>query len=380
MLDKPSTLEVRKAHSRSPRAAEAVDEVARQLEQPETAVVALFVSPRYDRSELAAAIRRRFRAPVISCTTSGEITPDGYDRSSVTGFSIASRELQVNTYLIRSLTDFDSIKLEGLVRSIRADLSTVRARKPPSRAFGLLLVDGLSGMEERLAALLGNALQDIPIVGGSAGDDLDFQRTFVYGDGDFASNRALLSVFITTLPFHVIKTQHFVATETRVVITKANPDQRLVLEINGRPATEEYARVIGKQVRDLGPTVFSEYPLMLRLGGKHYVRSIQKANEDGSLTFFCAIDEGLVLRLARGENLVENLKGAFDEARRDVPRIKLTIGCDCILRRLEIQDKHLETYVNDILKENHVIGFNTYGEQYQSVHINQTFTGIVLGE
>jgi hypothetical protein len=119
---------------------------------------------------------------------------------------------------------------------------------------------------------------------------------------------------------------------------------------------------------------------MLRLGGRHYVRSIQKANEDGSLTFFCAIDEGLVLRLASGENLVENLRAAFDEARRDVARIKLTIGCDCILRRLEIRDKRLEAAVNGILKENHVIGFNTYGEQFQSIHINQTFTGVVLGE
>jgi hypothetical protein len=27
-----------------------------------------------------------------------------------------------------------------------------------------------------------------------------------------------------------------------------------------------------------------------------------------------------------------------------------------------------------------VTGFNTYGEQFNSVHVNQTFTGIVLGE
>ena len=49
------------------------------------------------------------------------------------------------------------------------------------------------------------------------------------------------------------------------------------------------------------------FQALLRLGGKHYVRSIQKVNDDGSLSFFCAIDEGLVLRVASGENLVENL-------------------------------------------------------------------------
>jgi hypothetical protein len=279
MSEKPPRLSVKKAHSHALTAAEAISEAARQLEQPDAAVVGLFVSPRYDRSELATAIRRCFRAPVIGCTTSGEITPDGYDRSSITGFSVASRELQVKPYLIHPLTDFDSVKLEEMVQSIRADLATAGAGQEGTLAFGFLLVDGLSGMEDRLVALLGNALQDIPIVGGSAGDDMEFQRTFVYADGEFESNRALLTLFVTTLPFHVIKTQHFVASEKRIVITKARPDQRLVLEINGRPAAEEYARVIGRQVGDLGPTVFSEYPLMLRLGGRHYVRSIQKANE-----------------------------------------------------------------------------------------------------
>ena len=77
---------------------------------------------------------------------------------------------------------------------------------------------------------------------------------------------------------------------------------------------------------------------------------------------------------------MDNLRDAFCDARRDVPHIKLTIGCDCILRRLEVADKALESKVNEVLKENHVIGFNTYGEQYQSVHINQTFTGVALGE
>ena len=119
---------------------------------------------------------------------------------------------------------------------------------------------------------------------------------------------------------------------------------------------------------------------MLRFGGEYYVRSIQKVNEDGSLTFYCAIDEGLVLRVAQGEDLVENLQGALREARKEIPSIKLTIGFDCILRRLEVAEKGLEEQVNEILKQNDVIGFNTYGEQYNFVHINQTFTGIALGE
>ena len=44
---------------------------------------------------------------------------------------------------------------------------------------------------------------------------------------------------------------------------------------------------------------------MVRLGGAEYVRSIQKANPDGSLSFYCAIDEGLVLTLSEGRDLLQ---------------------------------------------------------------------------
>jgi hypothetical protein len=235
-------------------------------------------------------------------------------------------------------------------------------------------------MEEQVVAILANAVEDVPIVGGSAGDDLRFEESYVYADGAFISDAALFALFITTLPFATIKTQHFTASEQRLVITKANPETRVVEEINGRLAAEEYARMVGIEVGELTPMVFSTYPVMLRLGGEYYVRSIQKVNEDGSLTFFCAIDEGLVLRVAQGENLVDNLDNAFKQVRMTIHEIKLTIGFDCILRRLEVMNKGLEDEVGQIMIQNNVIGFSTYGEQFSAVHVNQTFTGIALGE
>ena len=36
--------------------------------------------------------------------------------------------------------------------------------------------------------------------------------------------------------------------------------------------------------------------------------------------------------------------------------------------------------VSDFLRHHRVIGFNTYGEQFNGMHINQTFTGVVIGQ
>ena len=174
--------------------------------------------------------------------------------------------------------------------------------------FGLLLIDGLSILEEQVIALLHNQFEGISIIGGSAGDDLQFQATKVFSDGQFISDAALFTLFETTLPFHVFKTQHFQPTDKKLVITDADPVNRMVTEINGEPAAQEYARMLGLKIEELTPPVFSKYPVMLKIGDEWYVRSIQKANEDGSLTFFCAIDVGLVLTVAKGIDFVSTLQ------------------------------------------------------------------------
>jgi hypothetical protein len=100
---------------------------------------------------------------------------------------------------------------------------------------------------------------------------------------------------------------------------------------------------------------------------------------DGSLKFFCAIEEGLVLRVAHGADLVGDLERTFAAIRAAVGEPQLVIGCDCILRRLEIFQGQLVDRVADVFRRNKVIGFSSYGEQYRGVHVNQTFTGIAIG-
>jgi hypothetical protein len=174
-------------------------------------------------------------------------------------------------------------------------------------------------------------------------------------------------------------TQHFVAAEQRVVVTAADTEMRVVREIDGRPAAQAYADLVGVPVDALDPMRFAASPMVVTIGGRHYVRSIRKAMPDGSLEFFCAIDEGLVLRVAHGANLVGNIEQAFAAVRDEIGEPQLTIGCDCILRRLEVIQGDLTDMVDDVMRRGNTVGFNSYGEQYRGMHVNQTFTGIAIG-
>jgi hypothetical protein len=77
--------------------------------------------------------------------------------------------------------------------------------------------------------------------------------------------------------------------------------------------------------------------------------------------------------------LVNNLAQTFAKIREEIGPPQLVIGCDCILRNLEITQNGLKEGVDKLFRENAAIGFNSYGEQFHGVHVNQTLTGIAIG-
>ncbi len=371
---------IRIAQSCAPEPREAVDEFFAGVAQPGMTLVVFFCSSAYDRDALGAAMSLTFAGvDVVGCTTAGEIGPAICAGPSIAGVSFSSEACTAVTSHIEDLQHFEIGDGHVLARDLMDRLEDAAPSATGQDRFAFLLVDGLSVREELLAYSLQEALGEIPVVGGSAGDGLGFGSTHVYSSGRFLGNSAVLALVSTPLRVKTFKTQHFVPTEQRLVVTEAVPSRRVVKEINGLPAAEEYARILGVPVTELSPTRFAGSPLVVLIDGADYVRSIQKVNPDGSLTFYCAIERGVVLRAANGVDLVTNLERALDRVTMEIGPPLLVLACDCILRKLEIAQGGLEDAVRDILRRHNAVGFNTYGEQYCGVHVNQTLTGIALG-
>jgi len=371
---------IRKAQSCATDAREAAREFHAAVAQPEMALVMFFCSSEYDLEVLAEEMGRLFAGvQVIGCTTAGEIGPEGCRDHSITGASFPAGTFAAASGRIDGLQQFEIARGQSLVQDLLQRLESLEPGADANNSFAFLLIDGLSVREEPVTSALQGALGKFPLVGGSAGDGLNFGTTHVYFDGGFHADSAVLVLVTTPLPFRTFKAQHFVPTEQRVVVTAADAERRIVMELDGRPAVEEYARLAGTGIANLDPLRFAASPVVVLIDGTNYVRSIQKANPDGSLTFFCAIEEGVVLRVARGEDLEENLEQSFAGIRAAIGPPQLVLGCDCILRKLEIVQSGLVERVEAVFRDNNVIGFNTYGEQFHGVHVNQTLTGVAIG-
>lgn len=362
------------------RAREAVEAIACAVEREPVGFLLVFFSPVYDAQELSAVLAATFPGVgVAGCSTSGGISPAGsIDRGLVViafpraGFRIISGVL----------TAIDRIDVESAASSVRALRRSLDQRRPdadPGRRFALSLIDALANAEETVVSAVAWALDGIPLVGGSAGDDLAFRGTVLLHDGAIHANAAVLVLVETDFPVRIFKSDNFEPTPRKFVVTAAAEGRRRVYELNAEPAAREYAMAVGLDPENLTPMSFAAYPLAVKIGGEFYCRSISRLEEDGSLTFFCAISEGAVLTLAQPRDIVEATRAELAGLDESLGGLDLVIGFDCVLRRLDAESRQVRHRIADLYRRYGVVGFETYGEQYRSMHLNQTFTGIAIG-
>ncbi len=372
--------QIRRAHSCASEAREAVREFHAAVEQPNVALVVFFCSAEYDLESISDEMNGLFAGvQVVGCTTAGEIGPAGYRDHSLVGASFPDADFKAVSSGIVGLRQFHPGVGDAVVTDLLGKLESRAPNADAANSFALLLIDGLSVREELVTYSLQRALGKLQLVGGSAGDSLKFSGTHVFFDGSFHSDSAVLIVLTTQLPFKLFKTQHFVSLDQRMVVTEADAERRIVKELNGLPAAQEYARVLGLDVNSLDPMRFAASPVVVMIDGTSYVRSIQSANGDGSLTFFCAVEDGVVLRGAKGVGLLKNLEETFSQIRAEIGAPQLVLGCDCVLRKLEISAGPDKDRIAEVFRQNNTVGLNTFGEQFNGVHINQTLVGIAIG-
>ena len=366
------------SHAQSPL--QAVQEIAIQLKSDNIALVIFFASPSYDKDELASAINCTFGdTPTVGCSTAGEITPDGYKENTITGFALPADDFQTVISCIDNLSEIDLEKVSKISIQSKMQLEALTGEDcTADNTFALLFCDGLSMREEILTAGIHQSLNNLPLIGGSAGDGTDFGETWVYYDGVAKNDRALLALVRTQRSFKTIKTEHFTHTTSAHVVTEANPEKRIVWEIDAEPAADVYARIVGVEKDQLGPETYAIHPLAVKIAGDIYVRSVQQVIEGKGLLFYCAIETGIIFYQTQREDMVKNLEQAFENSKKEFEH-EIIIGCDCILRQLEAKNTNAFDRVSEIMQNNQVIGFSTYGEQIGNMHINQTFTGLAIG-
>lgn len=359
------------------RGMDPVAALSTQLGPGPFALVLLFVGAGADLPQLLNRASAFFgQSAVAGCTTAGELGENGYTDRSLVAVAFPAMGFAARTVLIDPIDAINTHNMIAQLQEIRQDLWR-RAEEMPQE-LAVLLVDGMSGCEESLVASLTGGLGPVRIVGGSAGDWRVFRQTHVFcGERLRSRTAAVLCLLRSRMAMRTFSFNSARPSRTQMVVTRADPAKRAVLRINDEPAAREYARLLGCEVDELSPEMFATRPVMVRAGGRHFVRAIRGVGPDDALMFFGAVAEGMVLTLAEESDTVTHLDTALSGlAAQGTPR--LVLGFDCIFRRMDAEVRQQTRAISDLLAQHRVVGFSTYGEQTGGMHLNQTLTGVAF--
>ena len=337
--------------------------------------VLVFCSSAYEYSEEITPIRDVIGdVPLIGASTAGEFTQEQAGEGGIAVAAIASDEMEFYTGIGHGLSD----DLRGAVEEAAADIPDEQADYP--HRVGINLHDGLTGRGEEIAML---AFQQFPIPfsGGSAGDDIALEETFVFHNDEVATDSIVLAVLASEKPFALgVEHGHKPISEPLAV---TDAEGSVVSELNGQPAFEAFADAIAEVSQEelgidphdveTGSEEFVELLTQFQFGVKSGADDYKvrwagpTPNTDGPMVFATTIPEGTeltVMHSNRDEQIEAARTGAVNA--RDALTDNEAAGAlvfDCACQGAILGDQFPES-VEAMFAELDVplAGFQTYGE------------------
>ena len=259
----------------------AAEDLIRQLQGGETPkLVTLFASRERDQLALNRAVRERLPkgTRLVGATTAGELDNQGMHSGSVV-LGALSGDFEVGLGLGSGLS-VDAVGAGGAaIKRAAQELGVRQSDLDPRQYVGLVIDDGFRYKKEELLLGILEKNQTLVLVGGGAADheqDPAKQSALLHVDGEVATDAVLVALFKTSAPWAALRSHWYQPTGERLTITRVDESATRALEIDGRPAAQRYAELLGVPVDELEfgkPRGFAVHPTALKVGREYFIRA-----------------------------------------------------------------------------------------------------------
>jgi hypothetical protein len=345
------------------------DAAAEALAGREARLVMVFCSDSYELDELLEGINACSKgAPLIGCSTAGEIASGGPRDASVVVVAFGGEGFWAKA----ALAEGASTCLREAGAQVAACFEGVGSQ--PERAL-ILLSDGLAGdQQEIVRGVYGVLGAEIPLVGGCAGDGLKMKATYQLFNDRVVTDSVVAAALASDSPLG-IGVRHGWRKVGEPMIVTGSRDNRVLL-LDDEPALDVYLRRLEAPPEAFGDaSSFTHFALTHPLGldrrtGEEQVRFIAEADfGERSLVCIAEVPQGGITWLMEGDE--QSVLDASDAACHDAlaalggrPPLGM-IAFDCIARRGVLGEEGIVREVVRIAEHAAgapVAGFYTYGE------------------
>lgn len=359
--------------------------------------VMVFSSVRYEQKKMLEGVRSVSKdAPLIGCSDSGEITTQGPVSGGVAVMALKSDQIK---FVIGKGKD---VKADSRKAGYSAAQNVLQRSKGKPSLF-IMLPDGLNGNGAEIV----RGVQDVlgpkfPIMGGSAGDDFAFKKTYQYFDGEVLTD-SVAGVGLSGKFSFGVGVKH--GWEPIGLPKKVTRSSGAVLEtLDNEPALKIYEESFGKSAEELTKEPIARmaytYPLGMSVEGSDelLIRDVVIADKEGRITCAAEIPQGTEIRLMLGgkEKAIQAAReaalNAFSQLKGAKPRAIFVFNCMARHKLLGPRIGDEIAAIQEVLGSDvPLIGFYTYGEQAplagnidpakcHSCFHNETMTLLALGE
>jgi hypothetical protein len=368
----------------STAAAELVEQLERALGgAPKLAII--FASDTYDHAALGRALHERLpNTRLIGASSVGEIDHEGVHHGSALLAGLHG-DFEVGVGLGRGLS-VDAFAAGAVaMASARAQLGVAEGELDDKRHFGVVIDDGLRFKKEELLMGMLEHSPRLNLVGGGATAAQMTPPAYVHVDGHVATDAALVALFRTDAPWAIMRSHGYEPTGRKIRITKVDDSCTRALEIDGQPAAQRYAELLGVTIDELEfgqPKGFSNVSTGVQVGNEIFLRSPWKPLPDGSILFSNMLVEGVEFELMQSTDMIDSTRSFFERelpARLAKPTATLLFQCGGRAWVAAAQGKS-EALSEVFRLAPNPAGFEVAFEIYRGFAINTTLTVLALGD
>ncbi len=361
---------------------EAVGHVLDELRAESAALTLVFFNPNHDASVVRRQLDQRAGARAVAGTTAGEISELGWTHGAIVGISLSGSHVRATIDVIPNLDELSLVPLVHLPEQLAERIGRDQHDLDPNRHIWLLLPDGLSGSEDLLTPFFMQSAPETNLVGGSLADGTNYRNARLVHHGRIYSDAAAVVLLEFNRPFELIHDNHMEFTDRWLEVTRVSQGGRVIERMDGRPALEAYADVLERPVDAIAPSVLANHPLGFRFRGRPFVCSFIRRHNDGFL-MANSVHEGARLNLLEPGDLLNHTRNLIRDAADRMQYEHDTspqgmLAFHCLGRYLQAKSMGRLSALAKALTPYPVAGFNTYGEQYRSMHTNHSLTGLLF--
>ena len=349
----------------------------------------VYAAPSFFENDDLHSLLKALNVNFIGCSTAGEIVNKQVSNNSISLVAIhfeTNAKVKIYTQRIDDMcTSFETgIALSSCIE--KAELKGIYLLSPGLGVNGSALINGLS---EHLPASIG-------VSGGLAGDNGDFNATYVLGpEGISSSNVVAVGFYGEHLQFGYGASGGWRSFGPARQITRAK--ENVLCELDDKPALDIYKHYLGEYAKDL-PSIGLLFPFeKLSETGQPtgLIRTILGVEEkDKTLVLAGGVSEQQYLRLmhASSDDLIDGATAAVKIATSNYSAQdshQLVLITSCVGRKLVMGDRveeEIEEVERFLPQDTAIAGFYSYGELCPfsdgakcELH-NQTLTIMLLRE